>query len=159
LRQSKRIVNGHGKVLWPQDGKYNVFYCEQFPLEHLRYKDLWELDELGREWREALREDIKERGMKVPLIVWNHHRERIDLAHLSKKPYMLMNGRNRMWAIRDLGWTHAPAIVSGSCEFPCHRMAGPQDLEQYWPDGTLIVSNKGLEVGGKTDARQRIYPK
>jgi len=155
-----RLLKPKPKVMWTQDAPgYKVHYVEEFPLDKLRYKDLWELDELGRPWREALRDDIKERGMRTPLIVWNHHMGNPHLQHMSKKPYILMNGRNRMWALVSLGYTHAPAIVSGECEYPSIEIRNASELRPYWSDGTLMVTNKGLEVFGKTDPRKREYPK
>lgn len=155
----KKIVHGKPVVEWRASKIYPVHYCEEFPLNKLRYKDLWAVDEAGRPWRAALRDDIKERGMRTPLIVWNHHLEDPMLRHMSKKPYILMNGRNRMWALIDLGYTHAPAIVSGECEYPSIELANADELRRYWPDGTLIVTDKGLEVSGKTVPTKYIYPK
>ena len=135
-----------------------LHYCPEFPLERLRYRDLWELDELGRAWREALRDDIKERGIRTPLLVWNHHLTDPHVKHLSKKPYLLMNGRNRMWALRSLGHTHAPAIVSGECEYPAEPLKNAEEVLQYWPDGHMVVKEHGIEVTGKTNPKRHEYP-
>jgi hypothetical protein len=155
-----KFVDGKPTVEWRADsGKMRVWYCEAFPLERLRYKDLWELDELGRKWREALRDDIKNRGMKTPLVVWNHYLGTMDQAYLSKKPYMLRVGRNRMWALVDLEWTHAPVIGTGDCEYEHEELCSAQDILKYWKDGSMIVQNWGLDVTGKVDATEYKYPK
>lgn len=143
-------------VKW-EDRSVKMFYCPEFPLELLRYKDLWEKDELGRPWRDALRKNIAKYGMKSPLLVWNHHLGNPHLSHLSKKPYLLRTGRNRLWAIVSLGWTHAHAIVTGSCEFDCTELRSEDEILEHWPDGDLVIDKEGVWAKNKIDPRRMEY--
>lgn len=146
------------EVSWSPKAQYTMWYCPEFPLDRLRYRDLDALDPLGRTWRRAMQADIAKRGMRVPLLVWNHQDQFIDLAQIINKPYHLRVGRNRLWAIKDLGWTHAPAVVSGRCEFPCEQITTEERLRELWPDGHISVEPQGVHVYNKTDPTAFIYP-
>jgi hypothetical protein len=143
---------------WHPKAKYRVYFCPEFPLNILRYRDLWELDPIGRTWRAALREDIRTRGMKVPLLVWNHQHDDLELRQIINKPYWLRVGRNRMWALRDLGYTTAPAVVTGVCEYPAEEITDCARLREVWPDGHISVEAKGIAVYNKTDPTSFTYP-
>jgi hypothetical protein len=153
-----KIVSGNPKVTWDPATQYTVWYCPEFPLDRLRYRDLSKLDPIGDTWRFPLRDDIKARGMRVPLLVWNHQSADPTLRMIFNKPYHLRVGRNRMWAIKDLGWTHAPAIVTGSCEFPCEQILTEEQLGAYWPDGHISVEPQGINVYNKTNPTNFVYP-
>lgn len=145
-------------VRWDADVKYRIWYCPQLPLKLLRYRDLEALDPLGNGWRKALLEDVKQRGLVCPLLVLNHQHTDPELKLLLPKPYFLRVGRNRRWAIEKLGWTHAPCIVTGECEYECTEITTPEQLKAVWTDGRLHVSKAMIYVYEKTDAARYEAP-
>jgi len=148
-------------VSWPKPVKYPIYFVPKFPLEILRYRDLGKLDPLGLDWRTALLNDIKARGLKCPLMVINHQMMRNaggspifpDLAMVIPKPYHLRVGRNRRWALRELGWTHAPALVTGpvKAEWDVELIVTPERLQQVWTDGDIRVEQDFIYCTGKAD--------
>ena len=155
-------------VSWPKPVAYPIYYVPKFPLEILRYRDLASLDPLGLEWRKALLEDISARGIKCPMLVMNHQVMRNaggsplfpDFAMVVPKSYHLRVGRNRRWALRELGWTHAPAVVTGPVrpEWESELITTPERLQQVWTDGDIRVEKDMIYCTGKADPTEWIYP-
>jgi hypothetical protein len=155
-------------VAWPKPVAYPIYYVPRFPLEILRYRDLASLDPLGLEWRKALLEDISARGLKCPMLVLNHQQMKNsggshlfpDLAMVINKPFHLRVGRNRRWALRELGWTHAPAVVTGPIrpDMDGELVTTAERLQQVWTDGDLRVEKDMVYCVGKCDPTERIYP-
>jgi hypothetical protein len=163
-----KLRNRASTVSWPKPVAYPIYWVPQFPLEILRYRDLSEKDPLGRDWRTALMNDIAKRGLKCGLLVMNHQMMRNgagqpifhDLAQVVNKPYHLRVGRNRRWALRELGWTHAPVLVTGPVrpEWEVELITTPERLQQVWNDGDLRVEKDMIYCTGKCDPTECIYP-
>lgn len=146
-------------VRWDKNVPYDVWYCEAFPLERLRYRDLYEVDPGGRAWRQSLLEDIKRRGVRGgPMVVWNHQHDDPELRCIYTKPYHLRVGRNRMWVFRQLGITHAPCIVTGEIDVEPSHLLDRDGLMACVTDGDWEVSRGGVYVRNKTDASSCEYP-
>ena len=155
-------------VAWLKPVQYPVYFVPKFPLEILRYRDLASLDALGLEWRKALLADISARGMKCPMLVLNHQNMKNaggsplfpDLAMIIPKPYHLRVGRNRRWALRELGWTHAPCLVTGPVrpEWESELITTPERLQQVWTDGDLRVEKDMVYCTGKCDPSEYEQP-
>lgn len=144
-------------VQWDADVPYDVWYVPQFPLKRLRYRDLDAIDGLGIAARQRLQDDIKQRGMKCPLLVFNHQHLDPELKMLINKPYHLRVGRNRRFVLERLGWTSAPCIVTGPCEFPGVKLT-PETLPTYWTDGNMHLTKNMVYVHNKTDFLAYEYP-
>lgn len=163
-----RLRNKPSTVSWPKPVGYPIYYVPKFPLEILRYRDLASLDPLGANWRKALLEDIRARGLKCPFLVYNHQMMRNDakqaifpdLAAVIPKAYHLRVGRNRRWALRELGWTHAPAVVTGPVnpEWDAELLTTAERFQQVWTDGDIRVDKEAVYCTGKCDPTERIYP-
>ncbi len=116
---------------------YKLYYAPAFSVAQIGGK----LDKDPEEapWLQGLYEDIKEEGtFRNPLIVWNHHANRL----IGKQPYFLVRaGSNLLWCAEQLGWDYVPAIVSS--EFPLHGLheIRPRELQEYFPDGGKIWAN------------------
>lgn len=155
-------------VSWPKPVEYPLWFVPKFPLEILRYRDLASLDPLGTNWRKALLEDIRARGLKCPMLVLNHQMMRNgagqaifpDFAQVVPKPYHLRVGRNRRWALRELGWTEAPALVTGPLrpEMDGELVTTAERLQQLWTDGDLRVEKDMVYCTGKCDPTEWVYP-
>ena len=155
-------------VSWPKPVEYPIHFVPKFPLEILRYRDLASKDPLGVSWRKALLEDISARGLKCPMLVVNHQTMRNeggsylfpDLYAVMSKPYHLRVGRNRRWALRELGWTEAPALVTGPVkpEWDAELITTPERLPEVWTDGDLRVEKGMIYCTGKCDPSEREYP-
>lgn len=160
--------NRPSTVTWLKPVEYPIYYVPQFPLEILRYRDLYEKDPLGREWRDNLKADIVARGLKCPLMVVNHQMMRNSggspvfphLAMIIPKPFHLRVGRNRRWALRELGWTHAPALVTGPVlpEWASELISSPERLQAVWTDGDIRVEKDFMYCTGKADPSEFEMP-
>lgn len=162
------LLSKPSTVTWLKPVTYPIYYVPAFPLEILRYRDLAALDPISGHWRTALKDDIAKRGMKCPMLVCNHQLMKNaggsylfpDLAMVMPKPYHLRVGRNRRWALRELGWTHAPAVVTGPVrpEWESELITTPERLQQVWGDGDMRVEKDFVYVTGKCDASEGQYP-
>ena len=155
-------------VSWPKPVAYPIYFVPKFPLEILRYRDLASLDPIGTNWRKALLEDIRARGLKCPFLVYNHQMMRNaggspifpDLAQVIPKAYHLRVGRNRRWALRELGWTEGPVLVTGPLrkDMDGELIETPERLQQVWTDGDLRVDKDAVYCTGKCDPTEWVYP-
>lgn len=157
-----KYVPGNPKVSWSPKARYRVWYCEQFPLARLRYRDLFEKDPGGRTWRQSLLEDIEKRGMKCPFMVYNHHMDRDRYPDLNmilgNKPYHLRVGRNRMWCVKQLGWEFVPVLGTGNCEYEHTLLTQPEHVKEIWPDGHVMIDPEGIHILDKVDPTNYEYP-
>ena len=83
-----------------------------------------------------------------------------ELAMIVPKPYHLRVGRNRRWALRELGWTHAPALVTGNVDpaWESELITTPERLQAVWPDGDIRVEKDFIYCTGKADPSEFEYP-
>jgi hypothetical protein len=83
-----------------------------------------------------------------------------DLAMVINKPFHLRVGRNRRWALRELGWTHAPAVVTGPIrpDMDGELVTTAERFQQVWSDGDIRVEKDMVYCVGKCDPTERIYP-
>ena len=125
-----------------------ITYVENFPIERINIRKPKE----ETPWRIALANNIKENGLKNPLIILNHEEPK------RKVPYWLMVGQNRLWAIKYLGWRETPAIVTGVCEFAGKEVSW-EDLPKYFKDGVPYRSPYGIALKDVTDPEKEEYPK
>ena len=116
---------------------FAIYYCPEYPLEDIQFST--QVHKEGSEkFRPALAQNISEQGLVNPLIVLNH-----DRGKYKKK--WLKTGNNRLWALKNLGWTHAPCLVTGACEYPCKQVTF-EEAQGYCKDGTLSCD---LEAHGE----------
>jgi len=108
---------------------FDIHYCPEYPLEDIQFsKNVYK--EGSEKFRPALAENISKQGLVNPLIVLNH-----DRGKYKKK--WLKTGNNRYWALKHLGWTHAPCLVTGSCEYPSTKVSF-EEAQSLFKDGTLV---------------------
>ena len=164
-----KYVTPNRKVTWDKRATYPLWYVPEMPLKLLRYRDLEEKDPLGRDWRNALLEDIKARGMQCPLLVANHQLMKNeggsylypDLAMVVNKLYHLRVGRNRRWALEKLGWKTAPCVVSGTVsglDCASEQITTPERLGEIWTDGHISVDRDMVHVYSKCDPSAYAFP-
>ena len=109
---------------------FDIYYCPAYPLEDIQFSEQVFKDGMD-EFRPALAENISKQGLVNPLIVLNHRDPK------RYKERYLKTGNNRFWALKHLGWTHAPVIITGSCEYPCTKVT-LEEAQQYVGDGRLV---------------------
>lgn len=109
---------------------FKIFYCPEYPLEDIQYSKNIRKDGMEK-FRPALAQNIAEQGLVNPLIILNHR----DPARYKER--WLKTGNNRLWALQQLGWTHAPAIVTGKCDHPCTEIT-LEEANEYCKDGDLV---------------------
>ena len=109
---------------------FDIYYCPKYPIEDIQYsRNVWK--EGMDEFRPALARNIAEQGLVNPLIILNHR----DPERYKER--WLKTGNNRFWALKHLGWTHVPAIVTGKCDHPCVKVT-LEEAKQYCKDGDLV---------------------
>lgn len=136
----------------PSRGEYQIWYVPDFPLAEINVSE--KVPRTGREeWRLALAENIRKNGLKNPLIVLNHR------DPTSWKPNWLMTGTNRLWALEYLGYTHAPAIVTGKCDQFRKREVPLCELQEYFADGEVYLGTHGPRLRGVCRPEEFEYPK
>lgn len=108
----------------------DIWYCPTYPIEAINASDKI-VKEGIEEWRPALARNISEQGLVNPLIILNH---RDPVRYKSR---WLKTGNNRLWALKHLGWTHAPCIVTGTCEFEPKLKLSFDEAKSYFRDGEL----------------------
>jgi len=107
---------------------FKIYYCPEYPLEDIQFSEIV-YKEGSEKFRPALAENISKQGLVNPLIVLNHR-------EFPYKSRWLKTGNNRLWALKHLGWTHAPAVVTGSCEHPCKEVTF-EEAQCLFKDGIL----------------------
>lgn len=128
---------------------YDIWFCPHYPIEAINSS--LKVDRSGRSkvWT-ALAEDIRERGLLNPIIILNHRPKKF-------KDHYVMQGLNRLEAIKYLGWSTAPCIVIGDCEFtPKVKVT---DIQDYIRDGTVVYnSSHGPHIDGTVPPETYTYP-
>lgn len=131
--------------------KYPIWYVPALPLDWINVSQ--KVPREGREeWRIALAENIRENGLINPLIVLNHRPVK------EYQPQWLMTGTNRLWALQYLGWTTAPAIVTGACPFDKVEVP-PSELQSYFPDGEVYFGTHGPRLAKVARPEFYEYPR
>jgi hypothetical protein len=134
----------------PEALPFEVWYVPKYPIDRIDHTkhDAQHHAEL----RARLAENIKAQGMVNPLIVLNHYRPKC-------KPNWLMVGTNRLAAIKSLGWTHAPCIVTGPKPIYDSVPVIPSELPSYFKDGRPYLSAYGIAITGNIKPETFHYPK
>lgn len=133
------------------DFPFRVSYCPEYPISGIDFDRTPRPERDG--WRSALASNIEANGLVNPLIVLNHR----PLNEAS--PNWLMVGTNRLWAVRSLGWTTVPAVVTGDCRYPCSEVPTWEELGKLFKDGLPYLSGFGIALVGTTPPESRTYPK
>lgn len=121
---------------------YDMWYVPEFPLAEIQVSDkVYRGDR--EEWRPALLENIRERGLVNPLIVLNHRGKKF-------KSNWLMVGTNRHWAVTTLGWETAPALVTGECPYEPKVRVTWDTIQEYFPDGKIVKGQYGPTMEGNS---------
>ena len=132
---------------------FDIWYCADYPLDKINvstkvYRADFDL------WRPALAQNIAEQGLANPLIVLNHRTGKY-------RDLWLKIGNNRYWALRKLGWTHAPVIITGDPEHSGIKVT-LKEAQQYIKDGTLYYDDHcpggTLRIHNYTDPSKFEYP-
>jgi hypothetical protein len=136
-------------VDWPIEKRiqarvpYHLWYVPRFPVSSIGGKLDKEIEE--RPWLLGLLRDIERTGhLRNPLIIWNHHPNRLT----GKQPeWLLRAGSNRMWCVEQLGWKYVPAVVSTvGAEIPpsdgVREVLEPKDVQPLFEDGGRIWVNE-----------------
>ncbi len=134
----------------PEVLPFEVWYVPEYPIEkidHTKHPPGHRID-----LRVRLAENIRLQGLVNPLIVLNHPREKCP-------PNWLMVGTNRLWALKHLGWTHAPAIVTGPRPVYPAVPVTPAELPGYFKDGRPYLSAYGIALTGTVPPETFHYPK
>lgn len=161
VRRNYVLSSARVRIQRPID--YKLFAVPEFPLALLRNKPIEAIREQKfRDGRKLLLEDIRERGMLNPLIVWNHKRP----AHPQWKhyplPWYLKLGLNRRWCLEELGYTHAPAIVTTDGAAPpfdeWYRLETAGDILDWWRDGVFVAISQGPTGKGKSALDKYEFP-
>ena len=109
---------------------FSIWYVPAYPLANINFSANIYKDGMEK-FRPALAENIKQQGLVNPLIVLNHR----DPARY--QPNWLKTGNNRLWALKYLGWTHAPCIVTGDCNIEPKIKVTLDEAKAYFKDGQL----------------------
>ena len=108
---------------------FDIYYCPEYPLEDIQFSTKI-VKEGSEKFRPALAENISKQGLVNPLIVLNHR----DPTRYKER--WLKTGNNRLWALKQLGWTHAPVLITGHCDYPCTQVTF-EEAQEYIKDGEL----------------------
>ncbi len=108
---------------------FDIYYCPAYPLDAIYASDKIKKEGMEK-FRPALAKNISEQGLVNPLIILNHR----DPARYKERS--LKTGNNRLWALKHLGWTHAPCVVTGECEFPSQKVTF-EEAQGLFKDGIL----------------------
>lgn len=124
------------RIVWiDRRAAYPVWWVPRYPLARLdEYTGARVRTPQAMPFLRGLRRSIEKTGLRNPLLV---------------KGTELQIGNNRLWCIQDLGWTHAPAIVTHSCDIeePHHRI-GYNEIQGYFAEGRIQVRKKNLLLRG-----------
>lgn len=114
---------------------YDIWFCPNYPIESIKFS--LKTDRTDRVvLQAALAENIRLNGLVNPLIVLNHRGPKYC-------DHYVMQGLNRLSALKLLGWDTAPCIVTGDCEFEPKVSVSREDLQDYFLDGRLIWKTHG----------------
>ncbi len=113
---------------------YSVWYVPHYPLDAMLTGTGLDFPE-QRMIRASLAVDIGRNGLLNPIILWNHEPERFATY--------VMQGQNRMEALKILGWQTAPVIATGECEVHQKSPVSPQDIQDYFPNGNITLRSDG----------------
>ena len=69
-----------------------------------------------------------------------------------------MVGTNRLWAVRYLGWSEVPAIVTGPCPWPGIEIEDWPALRALFRDGSPYLSAYGIGLEHTTPPELMEYP-
>ena len=100
-------------------------------------------------WRVGLLESIRKEGLRHPILVYGHSpKGRFNLDRWPQDEGRDRNmyvafGTNRYWALKKLGWTHMPVILSykGKPPFDGARLITPHEFKSYAPEGRIFVQD------------------
>jgi len=115
---------------------YDIWYCPNYPIESIKFSLKTNRTERNK-LRAALAVDIRENGLLNPIIILNHRPRHRFIDHY------VMQGLNRLDALKRLGWSTVPCIVTGECEFDPKVRVEPDQLQDYFFDGELIFKDSG----------------
>lgn len=115
--------------------KFDIWYCPSLPLDAINASTSVRKEGM-EEWRPALAENIRQRGLVNPLIVLNHRDPR------RYKLMWLKTGNNRLWALKHLGWATAPCIVTGTCDHLPKTRVTFDEAKTYFKDGELEIAHE-----------------
>ena len=112
---------------------YNAYYYESVPIDTLNAFDVPEKDGVktgGMPAKKFLKlvDDIRENGLTNPICV--EHGRRMTVAI----------GNNRVWALKHLGYTHAPIILFAK---EATRPAGGEQIPLKYLDSRLKKLHPG----------------
>lgn len=131
----------------------DIFYCEKFPVGEINFSTKF-YHEGSEEWRPALADNIREHGLVNPLYMVNDRG-----PHYAQ--LWLKTGNNRLWAIKSLGWSHVPVIITGSCPHPCKKIT-VKEANALLGDGYFVWEMRhwgmSLELKGMCLAADGEYP-
>ena len=128
---------------------YEIWFCPRYPIEAI--KSSTKVDRSGREEiRARLAEDIRENGLVNPIVVLNHRVGYMD--------HYCMQGLNRLEALKILGWSTVPCIVTGECEFDPKVLVARTHLQDYFVDGELIFGDHGPKLINTVPPETYEYP-
>ncbi len=87
----------------------------------------------------------------VPLIL---------LGYLFFATYVLQ-GQNRLEALKILGWQTAPVIATGKCKVHQKVAVAPQDIQDYFPDGNIFLrsTDKAIQLKDTHPPDSYTYPR
>jgi len=106
---------------------YDLWFCQDYPIEKI--VSSIKVDRSGREKIQArLAENIRENGLINPLIIMSHRPPKW-------KDHYCMQGLNRLNAVKLLGWSTVPCIITGPCNHEPRVRVKPEDVQQYFFDG------------------------
>lgn len=138
------------KVPWPETLPFEVWYVKAYPIseiDHTKHDAQHHM-----RLRVALAENIRKQGLINPLIILNHPRDKCP-------PNWLMVGTNRLWALKYIGWTHAPAIVTGPKPIYDSLPVSPAEVPSFFRDGRPYLSAYGIALTGTVPPETFHYPK
>lgn len=128
---------------------YEIWFCPEYPIEAI--KSSTRTNRTGREeLRTALAEDIRENGLVNPIVVLNHRVGYMD--------HYCMQGLNRLEALKILGWSTVPCIVTGECEFAPKSAVDRNQLQEYFLDGTVVEGDYGPKLINTVPPETCEYP-
>lgn len=135
---------------WPETLPFDVWFVPEFPISGINHNTKSRPERTAL--RVALAENIRTHGLVNPLIVLNHPRPKCP-------DNWLMVGTNRLWALKYLGWTHAPAVVTGPTPAYPARAVAPAEVPGLFKDGRPYLSSYGIGLTGTVPPESFHYPR
>ena len=131
-----------------------LWYCRNVPIEMLKSSPT--LGENKAPWFEKLVEDTKINGLASPLMVCNGHDGGIERQF----PMRVTCGMNRLQALRKLGWTTVPCLVSHNIPegVPGVELRTREEGQAYLRDGFLCIIKSGVRVNQTVHPESEKYP-